>query len=90
MPTIRIPAPLRRLTNNQEEVHVSGAHLGSALEELNAIYPGFGERILDDQSQIRRFVNIFVNDEDVRFLQEKETPLSEIDVVSIVPALAGG
>jgi molybdopterin synthase sulfur carrier subunit len=90
MPTIRIPAPLRRLTNNLEEVHVSGVKLDAALEQLNAIYPGFCERILDDQGQIRRFVNIFVNDEDVRFLQEKETPLSETDVVSIVPAIAGG
>ena len=90
MPTIRIPAPLRKLTNNLEEVHVSAAKLDTALEELNAIHPGFGERIFDDQGQISRFVNIYVNDEDVRFLQEKETPLIESDVVSIVPALAGG
>jgi len=90
MPTIRIPTPLRKLTNNQEEVVASGATLGAILEELNATYPGLGERILDEQGTIRRFVNIFVNDEDVRFLQEKETPVKEADVVSIVPAIAGG
>jgi len=90
MPTIRIPTPLRKLTNNQEEVIASGATLGAILEELNATYPGLGERILDEQGTIRRFVNIFVNDEDVRFLQEKETLVKEADVVSIVPAIAGG
>lgn len=90
MPTIRIPTPLRKLTNNQEEVTASGATLGSILAELNKTYPGLGERILDEQGTIRRFVNIFVNDEDVRFLQEKETPIKEADVISIVPAIAGG
>ncbi|MFZ4387025.1 MAG: ubiquitin-like small modifier protein 1 [Chthoniobacterales bacterium] len=90
MPTIRIPTPLRKLTNNEEEVTASGATLGAVLDELNATYPGLGERILDEQGVIRRFVNIFVNDEDVRFLQEKETPVKETDEISIVPAIAGG
>jgi molybdopterin synthase sulfur carrier subunit len=90
MPTIRIPTPLRKLTNNQEEVTASGATLGAILDELNATYPGLGERIVDENGAIRRFVNIFVNDEDVRFLQEKETPVKEGDTVSIVPAIAGG
>jgi molybdopterin synthase sulfur carrier subunit len=90
MPTIRIPTPLRKLTNNQEEVIASGATLGAVLDELNASFPGLGERIVDEQGTIRRFVNIFVNDEDVRFLQEKETPVKEADVISIVPAIAGG
>jgi molybdopterin synthase sulfur carrier subunit len=90
MPTVRIPTPLRKLTNNAEVVTVSGATLGAILEELNNTYPGLGERILDEQGVIRRFVNIFVNDEDVRFLQEKETPVAEADEVSIVPAIAGG
>ncbi|MEY2905925.1 MAG: hypothetical protein RLZZ408_396 [Verrucomicrobiota bacterium] len=90
MPTIRIPTPLRKLTNNQEEVTASGATLGAVLDELNANFPGLGERIVDEQGTIRRFVNIFVNDEDVRFLQEKETPVKEADVISIVPAIAGG
>jgi molybdopterin synthase sulfur carrier subunit len=90
MPTIRIPAPLRKLTNNQEEVPATGTSLGDILDELNKTYPGFGERILDEQGDIRRFVNIFVNDEDVRFLQERNTPVKETDVISIVPAIAGG
>ena len=90
MATIRIPAPLRKLTNNLEEVPATGTSLGSILDELNKTYPGFGERILDEQGEIRRFVNIFVNDEDVRFLQERNTPVNEADVISIVPAIAGG
>jgi molybdopterin synthase sulfur carrier subunit len=90
MPTIRIPTPLRKLTNNEEVVNSTGTTIGAVLEELNSTYPGLGERILDENGVIRRFVNIFVNDEDVRFLQEKETPLKETDEVSIVPAIAGG
>ena len=90
MPTVRIPTPLRKLTNNQEEVNASGATLGAVLDELNAAFPGLGERIVDEHGTISRFVNIFVNDEDVRFLREKETPVKEADVISIVPAIAGG
>lgn len=90
MPTIRIPTPLRKLTNNEEVVTTSGTTVGAVLEELNKTYPGLGERILDEQGVIRRFVNIFLNDEDVRFLQEKETPVKETDEISIVPAIAGG
>ena len=90
MPTIRIPTPLRKLTNNQEEVTASGATLGAILDELNAAYPGLGERILDEQGAIRRFVNIFVNDEDIRFLEEKATVVKDGDEISIVPAIAGG
>lgn len=90
MPTIRIPTPLRKLTGDQEVVIAAGTTVGAILEELNKTYPGLGERILDDKGAIRRFVNIFVNDEDVRFLQEKETPVTEADEISIVPAIAGG
>ena len=90
MPTIRIPTPLRKLTGDQEVVTATGLTVGAILDELNKTYPGLGERILDDKGAIRRFVNIFVNDEDVRFLQEKETPVTEADEISIVPAIAGG
>jgi molybdopterin synthase sulfur carrier subunit len=90
MPTIRIPTPLRKLTGDQEVVTTSGVTVGAVLDELNKAYPGLGERILDEQGTIRRFVNIFVNDEDVRFLQEKETPVTDRDEISIVPAIAGG
>ena len=90
MPTIRIPTPLRKLTGDQEVVTASGVTVGAVLDELNQAYPGLGERILDEQGTIRRFVNIFVNYEDVRFLQEKETPVTDRDEISIVPAIAGG
>jgi len=90
MPTIRIPGPLRKLTGNLEEISVNGRTLKDALEQLNSTFPGLGERILDEQGEIRRFVNIFVNDEDVRFLQLTKTTVDETDVISIVPAIAGG
>lgn len=90
MPTVRIPTPLRKLTADQEVVTVTGTTVGIVLDNLNKTYPGLGERILDEQGVIRRFVNIFVNDEDVRFLQEKETPVTDKDEISIVPAIAGG
>jgi len=90
MPTIRIPGPLRKLTGNLEEIAVTGSTLATALEQLNSTYPSLGERILDEQGEIRKFVNIFVNDEDVRFLQETKTPVQKTDVISIVPAIAGG
>lgn len=90
MPTIRIPAPLRKLAGNNEEIFVAGSNLGAALEQLKATSPELASRILDEQGEIRRFVNIFVNDEDVRFLQEKDTPVEESDIISIVPAIAGG
>ncbi|NBZ95355.1 MAG: MoaD/ThiS family protein [Proteobacteria bacterium] len=90
MPTIRIPGPLRKLTGNLEEISVNGRTLKDALEQLNSTFPGLGERILDEQGEIRRFVNIFVNDEDVRFLQVTKTAVDETDVISIVPAIAGG
>ena len=90
MPTIRIPTPLRKLTNNEEVVTSAGTTVGAILDDLNKSYPGLGERICDEQGAIRRFVNIFLNDEDVRFLQEKETPIKDADVISIVPAIAGG
>ena len=90
MPPIRIPTPLRKLTNNEEVVTSAGTTVGAILDDLNKSYPGLGERICDEQGAIRRFVNIFLNDEDVRFLQEKETPVKESDEISIVPAIAGG
>jgi len=90
MPDIRIPAPLRKLTADQEVVKIDGATVGEILTNLDAAYPGLGERICDESGQVRRFVNIFLNDEDIRFLQEKETPVKETDELSIVPAIAGG
>jgi molybdopterin synthase sulfur carrier subunit len=87
---VRIPTPLRKLTQDKEIVDAEGSTIREVLDDLENSYPGFKERICDEQDNIRRFVNVFVNDEDIRFLQESETPLKSGDEVSIVPAIAGG
>jgi molybdopterin synthase sulfur carrier subunit len=87
---IRIPAPLRKLTNDQEVVAATGGTIGEILDQLDKTYPGLGERICDENGNVRRFVNIFLNDEDIRFLDNKATPVKESDEISIVPAIAGG
>ncbi len=90
MPKVRIPTPLRKLTQGQEVVTAAATNVGELITTLEAQYPGLRERLLDDKGQVRRFVNIFVGDEDIRFLKQLETPLSEAQEVSIVPAIAGG
>lgn len=90
MPTIRIPTPLRKLTDGAAQVEVAGGDLRAVLEDLQAQHPGIRERLLDDEGQLRRFVNVFVRDEDVRFLDGLDTELADQDTVSIVPAVAGG
>ena len=90
MPKVRIPTPLRKLTDGESEVVVDGGQLRTIVANLNAAHPGLGERILDDDGELRRFVNVFVRDEDVRFQEGLDTPVGESDVVSIVPAVAGG
>lgn len=90
MATVRIPTQLRGLTGDRAEVEVAGATVGEALAALDAAHPGFGERLFDDQGALRRFVNVFVDDEDLRFLDGLTTPLTDRSVVSIVPAVAGG
>jgi molybdopterin synthase sulfur carrier subunit len=87
---VRIPTPLRRLTNGQDKVDVDGDSLGGVIDAMNEQYPGIRERICDDQGQLRNFVNVYINGEDVRFLQGLETPTSAGDEVSVVPAVAGG
>ena len=87
---VRIPTPLRKLTQNQEVVEAEGSTIGELINSLENNYPGLKERICDEQDHIRRFVNIFLNDEDIRFLKESETPVKSGDEVSIVPAIAGG
>ena len=87
---VRIPTPLRKLTQNQEIVEAEGATIREVIDSLENNYPGLKERICDEQDRIRRFVNIFLNDEDIRFLKESETPVKSGDEVSIVPAIAGG
>ena len=90
MPAIRIPTQLRTLTGGEGNVTVGGSTVGEALKALDAAHPGFGERLFDDEGKLRRFVNVFVADEDVRFLQGLETPVEDSTTVSIVPAVAGG
>jgi len=87
---VRIPTPLRKLTNNEEIVEVEGATIGDAITELQSRYPGIKERLVDDNGEVRRFVNVYVNEEDIRFLQNQATPLKDGDEVSIIPAIAGG
>lgn len=88
--TVRIPTPLRSLTAGAAEVPVSPGSLGVVLKELDATYPGFGARVLDDAGGLRRFVNVYVGDDDVRFLSGLDTEVSAGTTVSIVPAVAGG
>jgi sulfur-carrier protein len=88
--TVRIPTQLRNLVDNQSELTVDGASVGEVLKALDAAHPGFGERLFDEGGKLRRFVNVFVDDEDLRFLEGLDTPLTERSVVSIVPAVAGG
>ena len=87
---VRIPTPLRKLTNDKEVVSAGGSNVGEIINDLEKNHPGLKDRICDEQGNVRRFVNIFVNDEDIRFLQEKETVVKEGDEISIVPAIAGG
>ena len=90
MATVRIPTPLRKYTKGQEEVTVAGNTVGELIASLEADYPGIKERICDDKGALRRFVNVFVKDEDVRFMKNLDTPVADGDEVSIVPAIAGG
>ena len=88
--TVRIPTPLRKLTNDQDVVSSDGGTLIACIEALDRQYPGLKERLCDETGQLRRFVNVYVNGEDVRFQQGLQTPLNPGDEVSIVPAVAGG
>ncbi len=87
---VRIPTQLRTLTGGAGDVSLDGATVGELLTALDVAHPGFGERLFDDDRKLRRFVNVFVADEDVRFLQGLDTPVSAGQTVSIVPAVAGG
>ena len=87
---VRIPTPLRKLTNNEELVEVDAATIGDAITELQSRFPGIAERLVDDKGEVRRFVNVYVNEEDIRFLKNRETPLKDGDEISIIPAIAGG
>ena len=88
--TVRVPTQLRPLTGGAGEIAVAGATVGEALRALDAAHPGLAERIFDESGELRRFVNVFVADEDVRFLEGLATPVADGQVVSVLPAVAGG
>src|SRR5580692_9444906 len=87
--TVRIPTPLRTLTGGADEVKARGATVGLVIQDLEQRYPGVRDRLLDGKG-VRRFVNLYVGDEDIRFLEGLETALSGGEQISIVPAIAGG
>jgi sulfur-carrier protein len=88
--TVHIPTPLRKLTDNQAEVEVEANDITGLVDGLEAAYAGVKDKLLDDAGEIRRYVNLYVNDEDIRFLDGGATVLKDGDSVSIVPAIAGG
>ena len=88
--TVRVPTTLRTLTGGASEIAVEGATVGDVFQALESAHPGFKERLLDDDGGLRRFVNVFVADDDVRFLDGLATPVPDGETVSIIPAVAGG
>ena len=87
---VSIPTPLRGLTANRDEVEAKGADIAEIIADLEKNHPGIRERLTDGEGNLRRFVNIYVNGEDIRFLQDKNTAVKDGDEISIVPAIAGG
>lgn len=87
---VRIPTPLRKLTNDQDLVQVNARTVTEAIAQLQGRFPGIQERLVDEKGDVRRFVNVYVNEEDIRFLQNQQTPLKDGDEISIIPAIAGG
>lgn len=87
---VRIPTPLRKFTGGAESVTASGATVAAIVQDIDSRHPGLKERICDEAGKVRRFVNLYVNGEDIRFLSSLDTPVKDGDEVSIVPAIAGG
>ena len=87
---VRIPTPLRRMTNGADKVEIEVDDLSAMIDKLESDYPGFKERLLDEEGELRYFVNIYVNGEDIRFDQGLKTSIKSGDEISIVPAVAGG
>jgi sulfur-carrier protein len=87
---VRIPTPLRSITKGSAEVQAAGASVSDVIQDLERQFPGLRERLLDEAGELRRFINVYVNEEDIRFLEGKKTGLKDGDQVSIVPAIAGG
>jgi molybdopterin converting factor small subunit len=90
MPKITIPTPLRPFANGQDAVELSGATAGECLDKLTAEYPDLRRHLFNDEGKLRSFVNIYVNDEDIRYMNKSETAVTDSDTISIVPSIAGG
>ncbi len=88
--SVRVPTPLRKLTQGADEVDVQGDTVKALVDDLERKFPGIKERICDESGKIRRFVNVYVNGDDIRFLKNLETSVRDGDSISIVPAIAGG
>ena len=88
--TVKIPTPLRPLTSGQAEVKVEGATVGEILRKLDAQFRGFGDRILDEGKNVKRFVNVFVNEDNIRDMEDLDTEVKAGDTISILPSIAGG
>ena len=88
--TVKIPTPLRKLTNNATTVAADGTTVGQIVESLESAYPGMQERLIDDNGDLRHFVNIYLNGEDIRYIDGLKSSVSDNDELSIVPAVAGG
>jgi MoaD family protein len=88
--TVKIPTPLRPLTSGQSEVKVEGATVGEILRKLDSQFKGFGERVLDDRKSVKRFINVFVNEDNIRDKKELDTEVKAGDTISILPSIAGG
>lgn len=90
MATVRIPTPLRKFTDGKEEVSAAGATVGEVIEDLEVNFPGIKARLCDEAGAVRKFVNIYANEDDIRHLQDLKTVVKDSDEVSIIPAIAGG
>ena len=90
MALVKIPTPLRRLTNEKDEVSTSSTTVESMIADLESPFPGIKDRLCDENGEIRKFINIYVNEEDIRFLKGPDTEIKDDDTVSIIPAIAGG
>ena len=88
--TVRIPTPLRNLTGGRGEIETTGKDVAELIENVEKQHPGLKARLYDEQGQLRRFVNVYLNEEDIRFLNGQQTALKDGDIVSIIPAIAGG
>lgn len=88
--TVRVPTPMRRVAGGKRDVSADGENVSAVIEDLERQYPGFKDRLMDETGDLRRFINIYINGEDIRYAQGVDTPLKAGDELSIIPAVSGG